>query len=180
MVKAYIFKQCTNIWKIRPFSILCFKSGQFMKTAFLSLLLDILENHKKKKTLCLFRKALIGSHPSSASRTHFGMFILVRIVILAAWYWRLSNKSFYAVDEGNHIELLCGVVRAVKGSWCLRVRAGGLESKAPQKLENSMVILQNCYVTVSHLSIDCFSVPDQKKTFQGLIYFQRTRNAFLS
>jgi hypothetical protein len=33
-------------------------------------LFDILENLKKKETLCLSRKALIGSHPSSASRAH--------------------------------------------------------------------------------------------------------------
>jgi hypothetical protein len=45
--------------------------------------------------------------------------------------------------------------------------AGDLESEAPQKLEDSMVILQNCYVTVSHLIIGCFSEPDKIKLFKG-------------
>ena len=90
MVKAYIFKQRTNMRKVRPFSNLCFKSGKFMKNY---CRLIFWKNLKKKETLCLSKKALIGSHPSSASRAHVGRFILVRIVILAAWYWRLSKKT---------------------------------------------------------------------------------------
>ena len=76
--------------KVRPSSILSFKSGKFTKNY---CRLIFWKNLKKKETLCLSRKALIGSHPSSASRAHDGRFILVRIVILAAWYWRLSKKT---------------------------------------------------------------------------------------
>ena len=64
------------------------------------------ENLKNNDTLWS-RKALNGSHPSSASRAYFGIFILVRIVTLAAWYWWLSNKSFCAADEENHIKQPC-------------------------------------------------------------------------
>ena len=62
--------------------------------------------------------------------------------------------------------------RAVKGFWCLRVRAGVLEiRRSTPEVVDSMVILQNCFVSVSRLNLGCFSEPD-KKSFQGLVYFQ--------
>ena len=102
MGKTYMFKQRTNIWKVRPFN-----RDNSWKATLLCLLLDIFVNLQEKETLCPSRKALIGSNPSSASRTHFGMFNLVRIGILAAW---ISNNNVCAVDKENHTEQPCAAV----------------------------------------------------------------------
>ena len=72
---------------------------------------DNLENLKeKKRPFCLSRRALIGSHPSSASKAHLGIFLLVRRAILVDF----SNKNVYAADDGSHMEQPCVVVERSK------------------------------------------------------------------